>query len=351
MSDTWIILGATSSMARAFARKAAASGAAILLAAMQSASAADRLIVATSQHGAWESAAAELGQQAGIFKKHGLLLEFIYTRDAAETEQRVLSGAADVGSAINPMEAMRSYAFGAHTRIISAHVTGSTNYWYVLRSSPIRSSKDMAGKIVGYESNGSSSQYDAIDFMQMHGMNAKLALTGSANATFNHLKAGVVDVGWGSPPFGVDRIAQGEIRIVARANDVPDIRNKTASVMITRTETLAKRKDALARFVLAYREAVNWMYADPAALQRYAAFAEVSEAEARQLRDEFFPKEMLVPDKIVGMRNIISDAVVLDYIRKRLSRRQIAELVQLLTPQSGDQRSIFRRLRDRLGRQ
>lgn len=32
MSDTWIILGATSSMARAFARKAAASGAAILLA-------------------------------------------------------------------------------------------------------------------------------------------------------------------------------------------------------------------------------------------------------------------------------------------------------------------------------
>lgn len=32
MSDTWIILGATSSMARAFARKAAASGAAVLLA-------------------------------------------------------------------------------------------------------------------------------------------------------------------------------------------------------------------------------------------------------------------------------------------------------------------------------
>jgi hypothetical protein len=51
------------------------------------------------------------------------------------------------------------------------------------------------------------------------------------------------------------------------------------------------------------------------------------------------------------MKNIISDAVVLDYIRKRLSRRQIAELVQLLTPQSTDQRSIFRRLRDRMGRQ
>lgn len=313
-----------------------ASSAAILLAVMQSASAADKLVVATSQHGAWESAAAELGQQAGIFKKHGLVLEFNYTRDAAETEQRVLSGAADVGSAINPMEAMRSYAFGAHTRIISAHVTGSTNYWYVLRSSPIRSSKDMAGKIVGYESNGSPSQYDAIDFMQMNGMNAKLVLTGGANATFNHLKAGVVDVAWGSPPFGVDRIAHGEIRIVARANDVPDIRNKTASVMITRTETLAKRKDVLARFVQAYQEAVNWMYSDPAVLQRYAGFAEVSEAEARQLRDEFFPKETLASGALVGLDTIVKDAVVLGYLRKPLSRRQLSELVQIAAPPAED---------------
>lgn len=313
-----------------------ASSAAILVAAMQTACAEDKLIVATAQHGAWESAAAELGQQAGIFKKHGLVLEFAYTRDAVETQQRVLSGSADIGSAINPMEAMHAYSFGAHLRIISAHVTGSTNYWYVLRSSPIRSSRDIDGKIVGYETNGSSSQYDAIDFTQRYGLNAKLVLTGGANATFNHLKAGVIDIGWGSPPFGVDQIAHGDIRIVARANDVPEIRNKTASVMITSAEALAKRKDVLARYVQAYQEAVEWMYSDPAALQRYAELADVSEADARQLRDEFFPKETLAPGEIVGLNMIVKDAVVLGYLRKTLSPRQIRELVQIVTPPAED---------------
>ncbi|MFZ1883239.1 MAG: ABC transporter substrate-binding protein [Rhodoplanes sp.] len=313
-----------------------ASSAAMLLAAMPSASAEDKLIVATARHGAWESAAAELGQQAGIFKKHGLVLEFMFTRDNAETEQRVISGSADIGSAVSAMEVMRSYSFGAHLRIISAHMTGSTNYWYVLRSSPIRSVGDIAGKIVGYETNGSSSQYDAIDFMRNFGVNAKLALTGGANATFNHLKAGIIDIGWGSPPFGVDRVAKGDIRIIARANDVPKIRNKTTNVMITNTDTLKERKDVLTRYVQAYREAVEWMYTDPAALQRYAELADVSEGEAQQLRDTFFPKDMLLPGNIVGLNMIAKDAVVLGYLRKRLSRRELRDLVQIATPAPDD---------------
>lgn len=313
-----------------------ASSAAMLLAAMPSASAADRLIVATARQGAWESAAAELGQQAGIFKKHGLVLEFMFTRDNAETEQLVASGKADIGSAVSAMEIMRSYSFGAHVRIISAQVTGSANYWYVLKSSPIRSVGNIAGKIVGYETNGSSSQYDAIDFLQKFGVNAKLALTGGANATFNHLKAGIIDIGWGSPPFGVDQVAKGDIRIVGRANDVPKIRNKTTSVMITHTDALKKRKEVLTRYVQAYREAVEWMYTDPAALQRYAELADVSEAEARQLRDTFFPKDMLSPGGIVGLNMIAKDAVVLGYLRRRVSQRELRDLVQIATPAPDD---------------
>jgi NitT/TauT family transport system substrate-binding protein len=313
-----------------------ASGTAMLLAAMSSASAEDKLIVATARRGAWESAAAELGQQAGIFTKHGLVLEFMFTRDNAETEQLVTSGSADIGSAVSAMEIMRSYSFGAHLRIISAQMTGSANYWYVLKSSPIHSVGNIAGKIVGYETNGASSQYDAIDFLRKFGVNAKLVLTGGANATFNHLKAGIIDIGWGSPPFGVDRVAKGDIRIIARANDVPRIRNKTARVMITTADTLKKRKDVLMRYVQAYREAVEWMYTDPTALQRYAELADVSEGAAQQLRDTFFPKDMLLPGNIVGLNMIAKDAVVLGYLRKRLSRRELRDLVQIATPVPDD---------------
>jgi NitT/TauT family transport system substrate-binding protein len=292
----------------------------------------DKLILAVAHYGEWESAAAILGQQAGIFKKHGLALRFLPTRDSKETEQLVLSGKADVGTGVNVMEVMHSYAFGAPLRVIGAQMAGSVNYWYVQRSSPIKSFKNIDDNTIAYEANGASSHYDAIDFIREHDLKAKLVLTGSANATFDHVKAGIVDIGWGAPPFGIDNIARGDIRVVARANDVPSIRSKTTIVMITNEEILRKRTDALARFLLAYREAVEWMYSNPAALQRYAELADVSKGVARELRDEFFPEEMLLPDNIIGLNATVKDAIGLRYLQKKLSRRQIRNLVPVAPP-------------------
>ena len=307
--------------------------AAALLAVIPNALAAqDKLIVAVAHYGDWESAAAMLGQQAGIFKKYGLALEFRLTQGSSETERLVISGKADVGTGVNTMEAMHAYAFGAPVRVIGAQMAGSANYWYVPRSSPIKSFKDIDDNTIAYEGNGTSSHYDAIDFIREYGLKAKLVLTGGANATFAHVKAGVVDIGWGAPPFGIDKIARGDIRVVAHANDVPSIRSKTTIVMITNREILRKRRDALARFLLAYRETVEWMYSDPAALQRYAELADLSKGVARELRDAFFPKEMLLPDSIVGLNAIVKDAIGQRYLQKGLSRGQIRNLVPVAPP-------------------
>lgn len=40
----------------------------------------ETLKVAVPQRGAWDTAVAELGQRGGIFKKHGLTLEILYTQ-------------------------------------------------------------------------------------------------------------------------------------------------------------------------------------------------------------------------------------------------------------------------------
>ena len=187
----------------------------VLLAVIPKALAAeDKFFVAITHYGAWESAAPVLGQQAGIFKKYGLALEFLPTQGTSETIQLVISGRADVGG-VNVMQVMQAYVFGAPVRVIGAQMAGSTNYWYVPKSSPIRSFKDTGDKNVAYENNGSSSQYDAIDFIREYGLKAKLVLTGGANATFAHVNTGIVDIGWGAPPFGIDKIARGDIRVVA----------------------------------------------------------------------------------------------------------------------------------------
>jgi NitT/TauT family transport system substrate-binding protein len=314
---------------------------ALLLMLIPRAVADDKLIIATAQHRAWESAATELGQQAGIFKKYGLALEFLFAQNGNEIKESVVSGKADVGLAVGVKQVMHAYAFGAPLRIISAHMAGSANYWYVLKASPIRSVKDFNGKIVAYETNGTSSHFDAIDLSRQFDFNAKLVPAGVASATFNQVKAGRIDVGWAVPPFGIDKILAGDIRVVARANDIPGIRGKTSNVMITHADTFQKRRDVLVRFLQAYQETIEWMYSDPTALQRYAELAEVPEGVARQLRDDVFSKNMLLPGKINGLNAITKDAIILRYLQKALSRQQTANLVQIAAPASGNSKPLL----------
>ena len=58
---------------------------------------ADTLKIASPQRGSWEGAIPELGKQQGIFQKHGLDLDILYTSGGGETLQAVVSGAVDIG--------------------------------------------------------------------------------------------------------------------------------------------------------------------------------------------------------------------------------------------------------------
>src|SRR5258708_36484255 len=64
------------------------------------AAAEDALKIAVGQRGGWEQCVSELGQNAGFFKKHGLVLEVLYTQGSGETLQSVISASVDVGIGI-----------------------------------------------------------------------------------------------------------------------------------------------------------------------------------------------------------------------------------------------------------
>ena len=304
---------------------------AALSAVTPAASAADLLKLASAQRGAWEAAAPELGQSAGIFTKHGITLDLVYTRDG-EVEPSVTSGSTDVGVGAGTIGVLRAYAKGAPVRVIGANTTGTANYWYVQANSPIKTVKDINGKTIAYWTSNPASRYDVFDLIKQYSLKARPTVIGGAAATFTQVMAGRVDVGWAEAPFGVEAIEQGKIRVVARAIDIPAIRRDTVRVVITNVDTLQKRKDVLARFMQAYRETLDWMYSDPAAIKRYAEFAGVSEAFAQRLRDEFFTKNMLSPDRIVGLDAIMKEAITSRYIQTPLSKGQITELIQIPAP-------------------
>src|SRR3979490_2716942 len=102
------------------------------------ASAADLLKIASPQRGSWEGSIPELGQQQGIFRKHGLDLEILYTAGGGETLQAVISGAVDVGLSAGTLGVMGAFAKNAPIRIIGASSTGSRElFWYGRGASPL----------------------------------------------------------------------------------------------------------------------------------------------------------------------------------------------------------------------
>jgi len=301
-----------------------------LAAVVPSVAAQDLLKLAIGQRGNWDTSVAEVGQRAGIFKKHGLTLEVLYTQGGGETQQAVISGSVDVGVAAGIMGVLSAYSKGAPVRIIGAETTGAGDlFWYVPAGSPLKQFKDAEGKTVAYSTNGSSTHGIVSALVKQFDVKAKPVATGGPAATLTQVMSGQIDVGWSAPPFGLDMLDQGKIRIIASGNDATVFKGQTVRLLIVNAQALQARRPVIERFMKAYRETIDYMYADPAALKAYADFVGVSDAIAKRTRDGFFPKDSINPDRIVGLDLIMPDAVTLKYIAAPLTKEQVAELVQI----------------------
>jgi len=295
------------------------------------AAAEDTFKVAIGQINNWENQAPTLGQDAGFFKKHGIVLDNFGTAGAGETLQPIISGSADIGAGVGVAGAMRAYAKGAPVRIIAPAFTGTGDlYWYVKADSPIKSLKDLtSSNTIAYSTNGSSSNNIVVAFVEELGAKAKPTATGSPPGTLTAVMSGQVDVGWAAPPFGLKEIKEGKIRIIARGSDVPSLRGQTVRVLIANANVLKDRKDAIARFMQGYREAVDWMYSNPEAIAMFSKKTGVAEDLVRQSMQEFQPKEALQTDRMADLDGAIRDAVKLKFLDAPLTKDQLADFIQI----------------------
>jgi NitT/TauT family transport system substrate-binding protein len=294
------------------------------------AAAQEKLRVSVPQRGLWDTGVSELGRRAGIFKKHGLDLDILFTSGGAESQQAVIGGSMDIAAGVGVSGAVGAFSKGAPLRLIGSEMIGSPDlYWYVVPGSPIHAIGDIGGKSVGFSVTGSSSHAGLLEFARQNNLTVKAVSTGGMPATLTQVMTGQIDVGWASAPFGIDAVESGKIRLVARGYDVDALKGRTTRVNITSLDLLAKRRDALDRYMRAYRETLDWMYSDdPAVLRHYAEYSGFSESVVKRVR-EFIPKETMMPDRIMGMDEIISDAIKQRFIAQPLTREEIAEFVRI----------------------
>jgi NitT/TauT family transport system substrate-binding protein len=297
-----------------------------------SALAEDAIKLAVGARGNWETAAAELGQNAGFFKKRGIALDILYTQGSGETQQAVIAGSVGIGIGLGTTSVMAAFAKGAPLTVIGNASTGSSEFWYVSANSPVRSLRDAAGRTIAYSTTGSSSHMEVLAFVKEYAVDAKPVATGGTAATLTQVMSGQIDIGWSSPPFGIAAAQEGKIRIIARGNELQHFRDQTIRLIVANAGWLAANRDVAARFIQAYRDTLEWMYGDPAGLEAYAKFSSAPVAIARQVRDEFYPKEGLMVDRISGLDSVMADGVANRYLAAPLTKEQLGRLFEVPAP-------------------
>lgn len=295
------------------------------------ASAQDNLKLVIGQIDCWCNQAPQLGQDAGIFEKHGLVLENFGSQGTGESMQAVIGGSADIAVAVGAAGVMRAYANGAPVRIILPAFTGAGDqYWYVRADSPIKTLADTNEKTtISYSASGSSTHNVVLGFLDELSVKGVAVATGSQTGTFTSVMSGQVDIGWALPPFGLDELKKGTIRAVARGSDVPSLRDQTVRVTIANANALRERPEVFERFAAAYRESLEWMYSDPRATEMYSQKSGVPADIVDQAVNEYMPREAMQADELKDFQGVVKDALKLKFLTEPLTDEQLEELVEI----------------------
>ena len=289
--------------------------------------------LAVPQKGAWETGIAYIGDKAGFFKAEGIEIDPLYTRGGAETVQAVLSGSVDLAVANGILGTIGSYVKGAPIRITGASITGTPEvYWYVRGDSDIKSVKDLAGKSVGFSQQGSSTHLIVMEALKHFGVQAKVVASGTPPTSYTMVMSKQIDAGWAVPPFNLDRIAKGEVRIVFTGLEVPSLQQQTTRVHVTNAATLNGKRDLLVRFHRALQKSLDFAYADDKALEIYAPYGEIDIATARIIRDKFHPKANMQMSKINDLERSLQQALEFKFLDKAATVGDVKGLIEILVP-------------------
>ncbi len=247
----------------------------------------DKLKVAISQRGFWDSSFLEFAQKEGFLKEANLDVEFFYTEGGGQTLQVVNSGSVDVAMSNGFLGTIGAFSKGAPIQVISAQMTGAHElFWYVKADSKIRSLKDASdSNTIAFSAPGSSSNLILLSLLKQAGSKAKPTSTGGLPGTLTSVMTGQIDIGWAVPPFALRELQEKKIMIVARAREATELADQTIRVNIANADALKTKRAAMTRLMQVYDRAIKWAYANPKAIDYFAEYAKAPRDIAKQAVD------------------------------------------------------------------
>jgi NitT/TauT family transport system substrate-binding protein len=292
----------------------------------------DKLKVAISQRGFWDSSFLEFAQKEGFLKEANLDVEFFYTEGGGQTLQVVTSGSVDIAMSNGFLGTIGAFSKGAPIRAISAQMTGAHElFWYVKSDSKIRSLKDASdSNTIAFSAPGSSSNLILLTLLKQAGSKAKPTATGGLPGTLTSVMTGQIDIGWATPPFALRELQEGKIVIIARAREATEMKDQTIRVNIANLNSLRTKRDAITRLMQVYAKSIDWAYANPKSIEYFAEFAKAPRDIAKQAVDEFFPKESLQIGEIKGLDMTLKDALQYKFITSAMTPKDVEGMIDIV---------------------
>jgi len=288
----------------------------------------DKVRAAVGQRGNWDTLFISQGVEAEIFKKNNLEVDITWTRGGAETLQAIITDSADVAIANGILGVIGAASKGAPVKIVSAQMTGAPDlFWYVKADSAVKTMKDLEGRTMGYSRPGSSTHLVAQALAEHFKVKPKLVSTGGVPDTRTQVMSGQIDAGWSAPPYNLDLVNEGKVRVIARGTELTAMNEQTVRVNAASTKFLKEKRDVARRFMKAYHESIDWVYANPEkAAQWYAGFAKITPEVALQTH-KIFPRESVAGWPVRGMKQNLDDAVQGKQLAKPMSEADAEKLL------------------------
>lgn len=240
--------------------------------------------VATTFLGLWDTSQPTFCKNRGEFAKAGLDVDVTSTRGGSENVHAVTAGGMDIGYSPGTNAVMAAYAQGAKIKIISAEFKGQNDtFFYVPKDSSIKSIDDLRGKSVAFPRPGGAGEAILLALKRDRNLDFKPVATGGMSATFTMTMTKQVDVGYSVPPYELDAVDKGDIRVVFAGDDVKSLKDLTGRVIIASDDFIKNYRAAATKFMQVLDQCINWAYANKTkSAKMYAALNKIDAKTAEE---------------------------------------------------------------------
>ncbi len=291
------------------------------------AAAKDKIRIAAPHPTIITSTIPALAKSLGHFDKADLDVDILWTAGGADAQQATINGSVDIAVQTGLAGVLSGIQRGAPIAIIAAEATGASDViWFVRADKPWKSIADLQNnETISFSRPGSSSDFTLRTLVEHHKAKVRLVPSGSQPETLVMVMSGQLDAGFANPPLPA-AFTEGKVRQIATGNDSPKMRGLTVRVHAANANFLDKNRDAVKRFLAAWKTTIDALYADPAVVAKSAELVKVTPVQAQAIIKEFIPRASLVMHTIGDLDTSIEQAVVNKQLRGPLTAEQVAAI-------------------------